>query len=176
MAGIVGAMSFYSRNIYCLKGGFDADGSLEMLHEPSRNLPKQMRSCVSSIYTMVSVGIEILLEILVGLHQGLCIFHRVLRVDVIVGQSVTNEQGTMEFVCALNGVGIIAGSVFFWRAHIAFRVDGVVVSPVGWWRNSYSCLEDRASFAHAHQRVEASEAPPPNAYPVFIDITLLAQP
>lgn len=35
MAGIVGAMSFYSRNIYCLKDGFDEDGSLEMFHKPS---------------------------------------------------------------------------------------------------------------------------------------------
>ena len=56
---------------------------------------EEVMACVTSIDTVVTVGIDILIEILVCLYKCLSIFRRVTVVDVIVGYSVTKEQCTM---------------------------------------------------------------------------------
>ena len=55
-------------------------------------LTEQMVAGVSAVDAVVAVGVDVHLEVLVGLHQSLGIFSRVAEMHVVVGQSVTDEQ------------------------------------------------------------------------------------
>ena len=125
---------------------------------------------------MVAVGVDVHAEVFVGLYQSLCIFKRILRMNVVVGQSVAEQQRTMQLVGTGDGVVIIACGVLLWSLHETFCIDGVVVAPAGRRCHGNAGLEDGASLAHAHQRTETAVAPSPDANVVGIDILLLAQP
>ena len=60
---------------------------VEIIHD----LPEQVVPRVPAIDTVVTVGIHVHLEILIGLYQRLGIFKRVLRMNIIVSQSVTDQ-------------------------------------------------------------------------------------
>ena len=63
---------------------------------------------IATIDAVVTVGIINLAEIFVSLYQRLCILVRVLRMHIVVGGAVTEEQRSMELLSTNNGVHIIA--------------------------------------------------------------------
>ena len=69
---------------------------LEILVEIIHDLPEQVIACITAIDTMIAVGIDVHLEVLICLHQCLGIFEGVLRMHIIVGQSMTDQQGAMQ--------------------------------------------------------------------------------
>ena len=68
---------------------------LNRVYEVLRYLSQQMMAGVASIDAVVAVGIDVHLEVLVSLHQFLSIFKGVLRVHIVISQSVTDEQTSM---------------------------------------------------------------------------------
>ena len=61
-----------------------------MLKEAS-NLPQEMMTRVTTIDAMVAVGVEELTEIFVSLHERFAVFKGILRMNVIVCQSVAEK-------------------------------------------------------------------------------------
>ena len=57
-----------------------------------RNLSKQMVTRVAAINAMITVAIQTLGEILVGLHQSFCIIIGVHGMNIVIGCSMTNQQ------------------------------------------------------------------------------------
>ena len=89
---------------------------------------------------------------------------------------MAEQQSAVKFVGARDGISGIARRIFLRRAHVTFGVDGVVEAPVGGSGHGYTGFKHTAAFAHAHQRVETTEAPAPNADTTSIHIGLLGQP
>ena len=56
---------------------------------------------------VVAVGIYKLLEVLVGLHQCLDVFRRVLIVDIVVGKAVAYQKRAMELRGTGYGVDLV---------------------------------------------------------------------
>ena len=119
---------------------------------------------------MVAVGVDLHVELLAGLYEGLAILGGVAQVDVVVGRAVDEQEVARELRCAADGVVGIALAVFLRRAHVALGVDGVVVAPVGRGCHGHSGAEDGLPGAHRHERVEAAKAPTPNAYVLAVDV------
>ena len=69
-----------------------------MLVEPLCNLAEEVLAGVAAIDAVVAVGVDVLLEVLVSLDESLGVLEGVLRVYVVVGQSVTEEQCAREVV------------------------------------------------------------------------------
>ena len=132
---------------------------------------------VAATDAVVAVDVDILLEVLVGLHESLRVFGSILEVDVVVGKSVTDEQRTMEFLSSRYGVHLVVASLVLFRcAHVTLGIDGVVVAPAGGRCHCHASTEHRSSLAHAHESVPSAVAPSPHAYAVFIDVGLTAEP
>ena len=125
---------------------------------------------------MIAIGVEIHLEILIGLHEGLGIFVGVLRMHVVVGHTVTEQQGTMKEVGTRDGVEGISFGILLRRAHVALCIDGVVETIARGRSHGHTSAEHLSTFAHAHQRAIAAIAPTPDADAVFVDVGLLAEP
>ena len=62
---------------------------------------EEMTTCVSSRYTMIAVGISLHFELYVRLYEFFSQFGRILEMDVIIGQSMTDEQVAMQFLVAV---------------------------------------------------------------------------
>ena len=71
---------------------------LHLLNKEVCNLSEQVLAGVAAIDAVVAVGVDILLEVLVSLDESLGVLEGVLRVYVVVGQSVTEEQCAREVV------------------------------------------------------------------------------
>ena len=104
---------------------------LQLFVEKLCNLSEQVVAGVAAIDAMVAVGVDVHLEILVGLHQCLGIFIGILRMHIDIGMTVADELCTVQVVHTLNGVGVIARGIFIGRTHIALSVNTVVKTPVG---------------------------------------------
>ena len=63
-----------------------------MFLKPRRDLPEQVITRVSTENAMIAIGIIQLFKILVGLHQCLGILKGILRMYVVIGQSVAYQQ------------------------------------------------------------------------------------
>ena len=55
---------------------------------------------VATIDAVIAVGINVLLEVLVRLHKCLGILEDILRMDVVVGQAVAEQQTSVEVLGA----------------------------------------------------------------------------
>ena len=62
-----------------------SDLFFQFIHEELADLAQQVLACVSAINAMIPIGIDIHLEVFVGLHQCLRIFKGVLRMQIVVG-------------------------------------------------------------------------------------------
>ena len=65
---------------------------LQLCHKELCHLTKQVVACVATIDSVVTVGVEQFAEILVCLNQSFRIFVHVLRMNVVVGCSMTEKQ------------------------------------------------------------------------------------
>ena len=66
-----------------------------MFDEEITNSCKQMLGSVPTTDSMVTIGVYVHIELLVGLYQCFGIFHAVAHVHVIVGHAVHEEQTTI---------------------------------------------------------------------------------
>ena len=73
---------------------YGVNSLFQLIDEELTDLAQQMLACVSTVDAMVAIGVDVHLEVLVGLHQRLSIFKGVLRMHIVVGQSVAEQQGT----------------------------------------------------------------------------------
>ena len=89
---------------------------------------------------------------------------------IVIGYSMTKEQCTMQVIDSLYRIHLVAILIFLRSTHITLRIDGIVESPTGRRSHSHTSLEDWTTFAHAHQSIETTEAPSPNADIVLIHI------
>ena len=132
---------------------------------------------VAAIDAVVAIGVDKLAEVLVGVDECCDVLGGVLIVHVVISQSMTEQQGTMQLVGAGNGADIIITiCIFIGRTHEALGVDGIVEAPTGGRRNGDAAAEHGPSFAHSHQRVPAAVAPAPDGDVLFVDVALLTQP
>ena len=113
-------------------------------------------ACAATHYEMVAVGVDLHVKLLTFLHESLSVFSTVAEVDVVVSCTMYEEQLTVKFRGTADRVFCISW-ILFRRAHVAFRVDRVVVFPVCGCCYSHSGFEHGAPFRHGHQRVEATE-------------------
>ena len=65
---------------------------------------QQMFGGVSTTDAVVAVGVDVHVELLVGLYQGFAIFRCVTQVYVVVSGSVNEEQLALELVCTEDGL------------------------------------------------------------------------
>ena len=78
---------------------------------------------VAPIDAVVAVGVDIHAEILIGLHQCFGILKSVLRMHIVVGQSVTEQQSAVQFAGSGYGAVIVARGVLLRRAHETLCID-----------------------------------------------------
>ena len=117
---------------------------------------------------MVAIGVPYLLEILVGLNQSLGILVGVLRMHIVVGHAMADEQRSMLLVGTLDRVHLVSLLVLLRGAHVTLGVYRVVEAIAGRRSHSHASLEHRATLAHAHQGVETTIAPAPDADVVLV--------
>ena len=68
---------------------------LQMFDEEIRNAGEQMLGGVSATDAVVTVGVDMHVELLVGLNEGLAIFRSVAKVYIIVCCAMHQEKFTM---------------------------------------------------------------------------------
>ena len=132
---------------------------------------------VAAVDGVVAVGIDLHVELLVGLYKGFAVLGCVAEVDVVVGHAVHEQQAPCQTGCAQEGRrGIVARAVLLRRLHEALGIDAVVESPVGGRRDGDAGTEGDGSLAQGHQRHVAAVAPAPDGDSAAIDVRLLRQP
>ena len=57
-----------------------------------------MKPCIAPVYAVISIGVGKKVEVLASGYEGIDHFHGILKVHVVVGRSVHQEQGALEFV------------------------------------------------------------------------------
>ena len=130
------------------------------------NLTEQVVSRVPAKDAVVTVGIDQLPEILVGLHQCLHIFCRIPIVHIVVSKSVTEQQRATQLRRSGDGVHLVVASLVL--------IGSPLEAPARRRSNRHTSLEHRPSLRHRHQRVPATIRPAPDADPFLIDIRLTA--
>ena len=73
-----------------------------MFNKEVRNTGKQVLGGVSATNTVVTVGVDVHIELLVGLYQGFAIFRGVAQMYVVVGSTMNQEQFTVELVYSVH--------------------------------------------------------------------------
>ena len=90
-----------------------------------------MLTGITTINSMITVGINLHIELFVQLNKMFGIFGTVLEVYIIISHSMYKQKVAMEFVCPCKGgCGFISFGIFFGSTHKAFRVDRIIKSPV----------------------------------------------
>ena len=117
---------------------------------------------IATIDTVVAVRINQLAKILIGLYQCIDVVGSIAEVDIVVGCSVTEHQGTMELRCTGNGTVVVTRRILMRGAHEAFGIDGVVVAPRGGWCYGDATAEYFPTLRHGHQGIETAIAPAPD--------------
>ena len=84
---------------------------------------------VAAIDAVVAVRIYQLTEIFVGLNQSLGILCRVAEVYVVVGHTVTKQQGSVQLTATGYRTVVVTRGIFMWGSHVALRIDGIIVAP-----------------------------------------------
>ena len=132
---------------------------------------------IAAIDAVVAVGVDELAEVFVGINESGDVLGGVLIVHVVIGQTVTEQQGSAELIDTGDGTdAVVAIGVLVGRAHEALGIDGVVEAPARGRGDGDAAAEYGPPFAHGHQRVPAAIAPAPNGDVLFVDIALLSQP
>ena len=79
---------------------------------------------VSAKDAVVAIGIDQLPEILIFLNQGLHILGRVPVMHIVVSETMTEQQRTMQQGCPGNGIHLVVTRLILLRCtHVAFRID-----------------------------------------------------
>ena len=76
---------------------------LQMFDEEIRNAGQQMLGGISATYTVVTIGIDVHVKLLVGLYKGFAIFRSIAKVYIVIGSTMHQEKFTMKFVYTVHG-------------------------------------------------------------------------
>ena len=114
----------------------------QVLLQEVDTLAEQVVARVATIDAVVAVGIQLLTEVLVGLDQCLAVFGGIAIVDIVVCQAVNNHQVALQAVDARQGIVVVTSGVLLRGTHETLAIDGVVVTPGGWWCDGYATAED----------------------------------
>lgn len=80
---------------------------LQILLEPVSYLAKQMIAGIAARNAVITVRVPQGLEVLVCLNQRLSIFEGILRMHIVICQSVTDKQRTMLLLYPLDRVHLV---------------------------------------------------------------------
>lgn len=126
---------------------------------------------------MVAVRVDLHVELLVGLHESFGQFVCILHVYVVIGSSVAEQQISFQVGSPMDGgIVVVAFRVILRTAHVAFRVDGIIVTPVGHRSHGYGGREYVVSLHQAEGGHESAVTPAPDTDLGWIDVGLLGQP
>ena len=92
-------------------------------------LAEQVITCITTKYTVITVCVCQLPEILVCLYQGLGILGNIAEMHIVICQSMTNKQAAMQLRSTCNWRYIITRLIFLWCTHITLCVDSIIVAP-----------------------------------------------
>ena len=70
----------------------------KLFHFPVKELDaltEEMMACIATIDAVVAIGIYQLAKVFISLYQCLGIFCRIAEVDIVIGHSMTQQQGAM---------------------------------------------------------------------------------
>lgn len=90
---------------------------------------EEVQTRVATVDVVVAIGVDVHVELLVGLHQGFAVFVGIAHVHIVVGRAVDEQQVAAELRGTLQGVDVVSGCILLRCAHVAFGVYGVVISP-----------------------------------------------
>ena len=90
--------------------------------------------------------------------------------DIIVSEAMTNEQVTMQLLIAMKRRNVIAIRVLLRSTHIAFRINGIVETPISDRGYGNTAVENGTTLGHRHDSVESTETPSPNGDAVLVNI------
>ena len=97
--------------------------------------------------------------------------------NIVIGQSVTKQQRTMQLRSTCDGTHIIiARRILLRRAHEALSIDGIIIAPAGGGSDGHTTAENFPTLAHRHKRVPTAIRPSPDGYTLLINVRLLPQP
>src|SRR5580658_9830647 len=81
---------------------------------------------------VAAAGVDLVFGILLGLDEFLRQLHGVGKVYVVVAGGMGDEQLTVKPGGIIDGRRVaVAVGILLGRAHVALRVDGVVLAPIG---------------------------------------------
>jgi hypothetical protein len=75
----------------------------QMFDEEIRNASQQMLGGVSATDAVVTVSVNVHVELFVGLYKGFAIFRSVAKVYIVIGSTMHQEKFTMKFVYTVHG-------------------------------------------------------------------------
>ena len=83
-----------------------------------------MLTGITTINSMITVGINLHIELFIQLNKMFGIFGTVLEVYIIIGHPMYEQKVAMEFVCPCKGgCGFISFGIFFGSTHKAFHIS-----------------------------------------------------
>ena len=119
---------------------------------------------------VIAVRVPQGLEVLGCLNQRLSIFEGILRMHIVICQSVTDKQRTMLLLYSLDRIHLVTLFVLLRSTHVALCINRIIEAVAGRRSHSHTCLEHRTALAHTHQRIETTIAPTPNADIILVYI------
>ena len=78
-------------------------GLLQMFNEEIGDAGQQMLGSVSTIDAVVAVGVDVHVELLVGLNEGFAIFRSIAQMHIVVSGTMYQEEFAMELVYPVHG-------------------------------------------------------------------------
>jgi hypothetical protein len=76
---------------------------LQMFDEEIRNAGQQMLGGISATDTVVTIGVDVHVELFVGLYKGFAIFRSIAKVYIVIGSTMHQKKFTMKFVYTVHG-------------------------------------------------------------------------
>lgn len=111
-------------------------------------------------------------ELLVRLNECLNHLNAVLKVDIVVARSMHQQQRAMQFAGYVTQPQIpVSFAVFTRQPKIAFRINRIVVPPIGYRRHRYSRGEP-LGMHHGVQSHRSAIAPSPYSHAVAIELRI----
>ena len=81
--------------------------SLKIIVEELQYLPVQVVARVATVDAVVTVGVNVHLEVFVGLHKRFSVLKYVLRMNIVVGKTVAQQQRAVQLAGTFHRVNVV---------------------------------------------------------------------
>ena len=145
--------------------------AVEMFADPGEEMGARSRSGD----TMRLSRIDEQAVLLAGTNELIHHLHGVLHVHVVIAGAMRDRHYSMQVFRAVDRRALLISlGILFGQPHVAFRVDGVVILPIGDGCNRESGF-DAVRVSHGIERHETAVAPSPPADPVAVKLGKLLE-